>query len=554
MEGELKILTLNCRGLQGTKKRTNIFNFLKDKKHHIYCLQDTHFTKKDEQAIYSQWGGEFHCSYFSSNSRGVAILFDKHIDIKIKNSEIDPNGNFVILDLLLNGFRFTLANIYGPNTDSPSFYENIFKIIDELGNESFILCGDFNCVINPELDYSNYKHINNKKAREKIKDIILARNLVDIYRNRFPDKKRFTWRKTNPIQQARLDFFLSTEDIVQFVQSCEIEPSIQSDHSIVQLHLKFENTEHGKGLWKHNDSLLCDINYINQIKNKISQIKKQYCIPIYDLNNIDYIPNAELQFTIPDYLFLDTMLMEIRGESISYGSYIKKKTANTETELLNKIKDIEEDLSLDNLEELNTYKNELYEIRENKLKGNIIRSKAKWVIDGEKPTNFFCNLEKHNYINKSMNKLESNEGKILTERKDIQNEIFKFYKGLYSNKDNDDFLQNADSYFNDIQYNKLNNLQSQTLEGYITYEEAGVTLKNMKNDKSPGSDGFTTNFFKMFWKDIGHFIVRAINNSYDLGILSTTQRQGIITCIPKDNKPRQFLKKLEADHFIKYNL
>ena len=46
----------------------------------------------------------------------------------------------------------------------------------------------------------------------------------------------------------------------------------------------------------------------------------------------------------------------------------------------------------------------------------------------------------------------------------------------------------------------------------------------------------------MFWKKIGHFIVRLINFGLSKGELSVTQREGIITCIPKDNKPRQFIK------------
>ena len=55
--GDLKILSLNCRGLHGNNKRRDLFNYLKDLKYHIYCLQDTHFTKDQEQKIYAQWNG-----------------------------------------------------------------------------------------------------------------------------------------------------------------------------------------------------------------------------------------------------------------------------------------------------------------------------------------------------------------------------------------------------------------------------------------------------------------------------------------------------------------
>ena len=64
----------------------------------------------------------------------------------------------------------------------------------------------------------------------------------------------------------------------------------------------------------------------------------------------------------------------------------------------------------------------------------------------------------------------------------------------------------------------------------------------MKNNKSPGSDGFTTEFYKFFWIDIGSLMVRSINHAYDSGQLSIMQRQGIITSIPKENRDRSYLK------------
>ena len=64
----------------------------------------------------------------------------------------------------------------------------------------------------------------------------------------------------------------------------------------------------------------------------------------------------------------------------------------------------------------------------------------------------------------------------------------------------------------------------------------------MKNDKSPGLDGFTAEFFKFFWIDIRCFVLRSLNMGYRTGNLSVTQKQGIITCLPKPNKNRHFLK------------
>ena len=41
----LKIFSYNCQGLNSREKRRDVFEYLKSKLCHIYCLQDTHFKK-----------------------------------------------------------------------------------------------------------------------------------------------------------------------------------------------------------------------------------------------------------------------------------------------------------------------------------------------------------------------------------------------------------------------------------------------------------------------------------------------------------------------------
>lgn len=71
----------------------------------------------------------------------------------------------------------------------------------------------------------------------------------------------------------------------------------------------------------------------------------------------------------------------------------------------------------------------------------------------------------------------------------------------------------------------MNSHDSVHLEGNILYLEALSVLKNMANNKIPGSDGFTAEFFKVFWKNLGHFIVCSLNHGYEIGELSCTQKR-----------------------------
>ena len=97
--------------------------------------------------------------------------------------------------------------------------------------------------------------------------------------------------------------FLITENLFSTVNTCSIESSYRSDHSMVILNLTFNKFIRHKPLWKHNNSLLLDLQYINSITKKISEIKAQYAVPIYNLEKLTDIPNQDIQFTINDQLF-----------------------------------------------------------------------------------------------------------------------------------------------------------------------------------------------------------------------------------------------------------
>ena len=52
--------------------------------------------------------------------------------------------------------------------------------------------------------------------------------------------------------------------------------------------------------------------------------------------------------------------------------------------------------------------------------------KAKWVDEGEKPSKYFCSLEKRNYVSKTVSKLSSDSGKFITDQKNILDNIYSF--------------------------------------------------------------------------------------------------------------------------------
>ena len=120
---------MNCRGLANFEKRRDVFHLFKCKQYSKCCFQDVHFTNNTEAIVRAEWGLECYFNSFKSNSRGVAILFNNNFEFKVHSSKLDNNGNMLALDIEIDELRITLVNIYGPNNDSPSFFDDLSEVI-----------------------------------------------------------------------------------------------------------------------------------------------------------------------------------------------------------------------------------------------------------------------------------------------------------------------------------------------------------------------------------------------------------------------------------------
>ena len=72
----------------------------------------------------------------------------------------------------------------------------------------------------------------------------------------------------------------------------------------------------------------------------------------------------------------------------------------------------------------------------------------------------------------------------------------------------------------------------------------------MKNDTSPGSDGLTKEFYVCFFHDVSNILITALNHFFTAGMLSTSQRQALVTLIEKKGKDKRFMKNWQPISLI----
>ena len=143
------------RGIGDENKRRRVYNQFRKFEGDICLIQEAHCTTKVNVLWENQWGHKVLASNGSSNTCGVMTLFNKKLSNSVKDIVRDMEGRYIICKIEINNYSFCIANIYAPNEDRPDFFDNIFTIVKNMDCVYNIIGGDFNTVINAQLDRKN---------------------------------------------------------------------------------------------------------------------------------------------------------------------------------------------------------------------------------------------------------------------------------------------------------------------------------------------------------------------------------------------------------------
>ena len=526
----VKFLTLNVRGLRNQEKRRSIFSYLKRQKANIYLLQETFSNAKDERIWSAEWGGQIFYSHGSEHSKGVCVLIKPNSPIQVEIVELDTNGRFVILRLKTPGeTNFNIVNIYAPTDyrEQIDFIESLTKKIISLTDMSnLIIAGDWNTTFN-SIDKQGGLAWKETKYRNSLIYFMEAANLVDIYRKIHPKIKTFTYESKTLKLKSRIDFFLISGKFQHDVTKVETRASIAPDHKAVFLSINLnEEFKRRPGLWKFNNTLLQDEWYLQLIKDYYPCILQKH---------------ADV---IDKQLLWEMIKMEIRSETIRYSKRKSKQLKTRESAIQSRIEQLDLKICNDvcqdqqDLLEYEALKKELQGIYEANGKGAIFRSKVRWIEKGEKPTKYFFNLEKRNYDKKIISQLYNGEEQLLSDfkkiNKEIENHFSQFYKTNFDPGEEKEMSRKFQSFVGNLNLTHLEEHENLELEAEINIEEVQSAVNSFQNNKTPGDDGFTKEFYETFFDLIGPALLDSLNAGFECGTLSTSQRRGVISLIPKD--------------------
>jgi hypothetical protein len=196
------------------------------------------------------------------------------------------------------------------------------------------------------------------------------------------------------------------------------------------------------------------------------------------------------------------------------------------------------------IKEAEGIKEEIEEYNSEKARGVWLRSKSDWLEYGERNTSFFLRLENRNRQIKNITTLLNEKGDVISEQKDILEEEMRYYKLLYTQpvEGDPEIRESAKEFFMSEEIPKISEEDCNICDAELSKEEVGRALKDLKNGKTPGTDGLPPDFYKFFWKDLNDLVFDSLNYVWEKGEMSIDQRRGVINLIPKKDKDVRYLK------------
>ena len=111
----ISIITLNVNGLNPPTKRHSLAEWMQKEDPYIFFAQETHFRPKDMYRLkVREWKQIFHANG-KQKKAGVAILTSDKIDLKIKKTERDRKGHYIIIKGSIQEEDITIINSYTLN-------------------------------------------------------------------------------------------------------------------------------------------------------------------------------------------------------------------------------------------------------------------------------------------------------------------------------------------------------------------------------------------------------------------------------------------------------
>uniref|UniRef100_A0A3Q3ASL9 Reverse transcriptase domain-containing protein n=1 Tax=Kryptolebias marmoratus TaxID=37003 RepID=A0A3Q3ASL9_KRYMA len=522
---EIKIMSLNVNGLNVVNKKERVMTKLKKEKAQVIFLQETHLSKTEHEKLKNYgYRNLYYSSYKEGRRRGAAILISNTIQFDYKKELKDKEGRYIMLKGRIENELITLVNVYAPPESNKNFFKNLFDLI-AIETEGILICGgDLNVVLNHNVDTTSHKKTK-MHLTKFINDSLEEMGMTDVWRSLHPLGKDFTHYSAAHGVHSRIDYFLTKEDDKHRVKECRIGAADVSDHNPIYLKICLSNRKRNT-VWRLNVGILNS----EQRREKIKAEIKQY---IEENNN----------GTVDPIILWDAMKAVIRGKLIAETAHdkrIKLQTYRANTERLRKSEqEYQETKDPKVYQEIKVVKNKINEILQGEIEKRNTFLKQNYYETGSRAAKLLAKRIRKQQTLNTISKIRNPHTGELTEKPEEIEGIFReYYEKLYTQPEIA-LEEEMRTFLSELDLPTIGKLQNETLTATITIEEVKEAINTLKNNKSPGSDGYPAEWYKMFREELAPVLTASFNWTLNNNKIPPSWSEAIISVIPKQGKDKE---------------
>lgn len=435
----------------------------------------------------------------------------------------DDKGRYIILHCTLNSKNYTLVSLYAPNRRQLSFIKKVILRAKETKFGDLIVCGDFNTVVNSQLDRSGSSSRNN----QDIQTFIAEEGIHDIWRYSHSTEKDYTFYSNPNKTHSRIDLFLVDSFSLPRVLTTEIGVITWSDHAPITLSLDTAYNTSSRPPWRLNLYVLKNKENIATIS---SQLEEFFSINAPSVSSPTTVWCAHKAFIRGILMKLTARQKRIREQKLT------KLVADLQIADAN----FKAHPSPLNEKTLNSLRTELRLLYLHQYDHHLAKMKWNFYLQGDRPSKILARRVKQTQARTRIPYMVAKDRTKSFDPQAIANIFADYYQDLYNLQESDPSSGGdpdiIDSFLSRIPLPSLSRDQLDSLNCPFSMEEITVVLRNLKFQKSPGPDGLPNEYYKTFADTLLPHCSALFNAIVQQKAPPAEMLKAIITTIPKPGK------------------
>ena len=518
------MVSLNVNGMNNPVKRAKVLAKFRKEGTVVIFLQETHLSSQEHDKL-KRFGYDntFYSSFKQTNRRGVATLIKNSVKFDLTKEISDKEGRYVMVKGKMEGQMVTLLNIYAPPDSDRKFFKTIFDIIAEESEGTLICAGDFNVTLDHKLDTTS---TNRSRARiSRYVNLQLSElGIVDVWRDMHLLDRDYTHYSHRYSTYSRIDYFFMTTGDRHRVEDCRIGVTDLSDHSAIYLTVDL-NSRRRKTEWRMNVGLLNNKDLVEGIRRDITRYREEN-------------DNGEVDPTI----LWDALKSVIRGKLIAQTSLLKRTRLELYQNLIGQLKKLEkhhqELKTIETLKRVKEVRGKIDQILLTEVEKKARFVKQSYYEGGPKASKLLARRIKMQQKLNTVHKIrDPTTDELVREPEDIERVFVDYYKALYTQPTAAEPDRMKD-FLEGLELPSIGRIRNDLLTSAITEEELEEAIGRMKNGKTAGSDGFPSEFYKVFRQELNPILMASLRYTMKEGKIPPSWKEANITTILKEGKDK----------------